>query len=66
MAIREIRKDGDDILRKKSREVDTIDDRIREFLDDMLETIIMKVILQHISEQTNMQFRISNTYCKVG
>ena len=35
MAIREIRKDGDEILRKKSREVEEIDDRIRELLDDM-------------------------------
>ena len=39
MAIREIRKDGDEILRKKSREVEEIDDRIRELLDDMLETM---------------------------
>ena len=39
MAIREIRKDGDEILRKKSREVEEIDDRIRELLDDMVETM---------------------------
>ena len=39
MAIREIRKDGDEILRKKSREVEVIDDRIRELLDDMVETM---------------------------
>lgn len=39
MALREIRIDGDPILRKKSREVLEIDDRIRELLDDMEETM---------------------------
>ena len=39
MAIREIRKDGDEILRKRAREVEKIDDRILELLDDMIETM---------------------------
>ena len=39
MAIRTIREDGDDILRKKTREVEVVDDRIRELLDDMVETM---------------------------
>ena len=39
MAIREIRLNGDEILRKKSRVVEEVDDRIRELLDDMLETM---------------------------
>jgi peptide deformylase len=39
MAIRQIRKDGDEILRKKSRIVDVVDDKIRELLDDMEETM---------------------------
>ncbi len=39
MAIREIRKDGDEILRKKSREVYEIDGRIKELLNDMDETM---------------------------
>lgn len=39
MAIREIRQNGDEILRKKSRVVEKVDDRIRELLDDMLETM---------------------------
>lgn len=39
MAIREIRKEGDEILRKKSREVEVIDDRIKELIQDMLETM---------------------------
>jgi len=39
MAIRNVREDGDEILRKKSREVDRIDDRIKELLDDMVDTM---------------------------
>lgn len=39
MAIRIIRKDGDEILRKKSKEVEIVDDKIREILDDMIETM---------------------------
>ena len=39
MAIREIREEGDPILRKKSREVEIIDDRVLQLLDDMLETL---------------------------
>ena len=39
MAIRVIRKDGDEILRKKSRKVDVIDDRILTLLDDMKDTM---------------------------
>ncbi len=39
MAIRNIRKVGDDVLAKKCREVDVIDDRVKELLDDMLETM---------------------------
>lgn len=39
MAIREIRKDGDEVLRKICRKVDVIDDRILTLLDDMRETM---------------------------
>lgn len=39
MAIREIRLSGDEILRKKSREVEVVDDKTRELLNDMLETM---------------------------
>lgn len=39
MAIRQLRYDGDPILRKTSREVTEINDRIRTLLDDMLETM---------------------------
>ncbi len=39
MAIRNIRKDGDEILRKKSKEVDVINDKIRILLQDMADTL---------------------------
>lgn len=39
MAVREIREEGDPLLRKKSREIEKIDDRILELLDDMYETL---------------------------
>jgi peptide deformylase len=39
MAIRTIRLDGDEILRKKSKVVDKIDDKICTLLDDMVETM---------------------------
>lgn len=39
MAIRNIRKEGDEILKKKSKEVETIDDRIQILIDDMIETM---------------------------
>ena len=34
-----IREDGDEILRKKTREVEIVDDKIKEILEDMLETM---------------------------
>ena len=39
MAVRIVREEGDEILRKKSREVEQVDDRIRDLLDDMVETM---------------------------
>ena len=39
MAIRQIREYGDEILRKKSREVEEVDDKIRELMEDMIETM---------------------------
>ena len=39
MALRNVRKYGDDILRKKCRVVEKIDNRISILLDDMLETM---------------------------
>ena len=39
MAIRQIREEGDEILNKKSREVEVVDDKIRELINDMLDTM---------------------------
>ncbi|HEY9061365.1 MAG TPA: peptide deformylase [Pseudobacteroides sp.] len=39
MAIRQIRLFDDEILRKKSKEVETVDDKIRQILNDMADTM---------------------------
>lgn len=39
MAIRKIREEKDEILRKKSREVENIDEKIQVLIDDMIETM---------------------------
>ncbi|KHD38598.1 peptide deformylase [Clostridium acetobutylicum] len=39
MALRQIRLSEDEILRKKSRPVEVVDDKIRQILDDMLDTL---------------------------
>ena len=39
MSLRNIRILGDDLLRKKSRKIDVIDDRICQLLDDLAETM---------------------------
>lgn len=39
MAIRVVREDGDEILRKKSKVVEEVNDKIRQILDDMVETM---------------------------
>src|SRR5690554_1343870 len=39
MAIRKIRREGDPILRKKSRKIDKIDERIKILVNDMLDTM---------------------------
>lgn len=39
MAIRIIRQEGDEILKKKSRPVEVIDERIQELVKDMIETM---------------------------
>lgn len=39
MAIRNLRYEGDEILSKKSREIDVIDDRIKELAEDMFDTM---------------------------
>lgn len=39
MAIRNIRTDGDDVLRKVSKKVTEVNDKIRELISDMIETM---------------------------
>lgn len=39
MATRIIRQEGDEILKKKSREVEVIDDKTKELIEDMVETM---------------------------
>ncbi len=39
MALRQLRYDKDEILRKKCREVKDVDDRIRALLEDMMDTL---------------------------
>lgn len=39
MGLRKIREEGDEVLRKKCKEVTEINDRIRELLDDLTETM---------------------------
>ncbi|MBP3502423.1 MAG: peptide deformylase [Clostridia bacterium] len=42
MAIRNVRLDTDEILRKKSKKVEEVDDKIRALVDDMIETMHKK------------------------
>ncbi len=39
MALRQVRIDGDPLLRKKSREVKEVNDHIRELIDDLFDTM---------------------------
>ena len=39
MAIRLIRQDGDEILRKKAREVEKFDEKLKALVEDMIETM---------------------------
>lgn len=39
MAIRQIRQEGDEILKKKSREVEDVDEKLQILIDDMIETM---------------------------
>lgn len=42
MAIRIIRQEGDEILKKKSRPVEVIDEKLQELIEDMIETMHQK------------------------
>ena len=42
MAIRTIRQEGDEILKKKSKPVEIIDQKLQELIEDMIETMHQK------------------------
>ena len=58
MAIREIRKSGDDILSKKCREVEKIDEKIKELGQDMLDTMYKNDVIGLAACQVGMLKRI--------
>ncbi len=75
MAIRNIRVDDDPILRKKSREVTSFDDRLFDLLDDMKETmyasggvglagpqvgVLKRVVVMDVSEDRNQFLELIN------
>lgn len=39
MGLRNVRKEGDEILKKKSKDVEVIDDKIKELIKDMIDTM---------------------------
>lgn len=39
MGLRNVRQEGDEILKKKSKEVEIIDDKIKELIKDMIDTM---------------------------
>ena len=45
VAIRNLRLEGDEILRKKSREVEIIDDKLQILIDDMIAIHDIRIIL---------------------
>jgi peptide deformylase len=74
MALREIRKDSDPVLRKTSRVVEKIDDRIKTLVEDMIETmydadgvglaapqvgILKRVIVVDIYDETGVKVLIN-------
>jgi peptide deformylase len=74
MALREIRKDSDPVLRKTSRVVEKIDDRIKILVEDMIETmyeaegvglaapqigILKRVIVVDIYDETGVKVLIN-------
>lgn len=58
MALRQIRLENDPILRKKSREVEKIDDRIKQIVEDMFETMYEKKGIGLACVQVGMLKRI--------
>lgn len=59
MALRQIRFQGDDILRKKAKEVKEITPKILELLDDMKQTLVAKEAVGLAATQVGMLRRIA-------
>lgn len=78
MAIRNLRYNNDEILKKRSREIEVIDDKIRELAKDMMETMhkydglglagpqvgVLKRIIVIDLYQEGMQFTLINPVIK--
>jgi len=77
MAIRIIREEGDEILKKKSKDVEVIDDKIKEIIADMIETlhkyngvglaavqvgVLKKVVVIDLYEEGREPFILINPY----
>ena len=58
MAIRNLRYEGDEILKKKSREVEVIDEKIQTLIDDMIETMHKYNGVGHAAVQVGVLKRI--------
>ena len=58
MALREIRLEGDPILRKKSKKIDVIDERIISLAEDMVETMVAEYGLGLAAPQVGVLRRI--------
>lgn len=80
MAIRIIRLEKDEILRKKSREVEKIDDKIQTLIDDMIDTmykyngvglsavqvgVLKRVVVIDIDDDTGVKVLINPKITKV-
>lgn len=80
MAIRIIRLEKDEILKKKSREVEIIDDKIQTLIDDMIETmykyngvglsavqvgILKQVVVIDIDDSTGVKVLINPKITKI-
>ncbi len=79
MAIRNLRYDGDEILSKRAREVEKIDDKIKELAYDMMETmhkyngvglaapqvgVLKRVIVIDLYDEDNTQYMLVNPVIK--
>ena len=75
MAIRNLRYENDEILRKKSREIEVIDEKIKELAQDMMETmhkwdgvglagpqvgVLKRIIVIDLYDENNTQYTLIN------